>query len=618
MRKLVFQLDYYMSAQFAGMAMALRSGLYQKAGINLQWLPPCPPGDEAKTVGQGFQSSGGSTLWLGCMEQNTLLPAVAQGCQVKAVAAMFGRSPLCIAGLPGSGLHSRIGMNGKDALRVGAHVDTVDLLRRILPKANVLELPRGEKLQYLKDGTVDAVQAYDVMETLRLADEFKGSPEVVSLDKCSGASLGYAQVIFAPVEALGDAEHQGLLRSFLKVTFDGWGRAIRAPQEAATAVLELQSQQKNCDGESHWSKTPEFTERSVRQCNDYVKRTMRCGRLGLIDTQRWRKAATWLEANLPECSGGSQPAPALETSLWQVNDCHVDGHPVAELVRSETKQLAEEVRNKHSRPPKLVIVNVGKEALSREHMDGLRRLQLFAPADASWFSKVESGAALGISVEEVNMPHNTTTELLLAELRRQHDCDGLQLMWPLPPHIDATRAYSSIPMHQDVDGVHFFARISQRTVGEGAHMIDTACAPATCAGVIRLLDHYGISPEGLKTLVVGRSRLLGQPLSALLCARGATVTLAHRQSMDLHKLCGEADLLVTAAGSPRLIQGSWVKPGATVINIGTTFENDTIVPDIAPFEDFKHAKLVVRTVGPLSAAMLFRNVAQVAAYRPAL
>jgi len=319
-RKLVFQLDYYMSAQFAGMAMALRSGLYQKAGIDLQWLPPCPPGDEAKVVGQGFHSSGGSTLWLGCMEQNTLLPAVAQGCQMKAVAAMFGRSPLCIAGLPGSGLHSRIGMNGNDALRVGAHVDTVGLLQRILPKANVVELPRGEKLQYLKDGKVDAVQAYDVMETLRLADEFKGTPEIVPLQNCAGASLGYAQVIFAPVKALENSEHQGLVRSFLKVTFDGWGRAIRTPQEAATAVLELQSQQKNCDGEGHWLSTPEFTERSIRQCNDYVKRTMRCGRLGVIDTERWRKAATWLEANLPECQGGRQIAPTLDTSLWQVND----------------------------------------------------------------------------------------------------------------------------------------------------------------------------------------------------------------------------------------------------------------------------------------------------------
>jgi len=615
MRKLVFQLDYYMSAQFAGMAMALRSGLYQKAGINLHWLPPCPPGDEAKVVGEGFQSGGGATLWMGCMEQNTLLPAVAQGCQVKAVAAMFGRSPLCIAGLPGSNLRSRIAMNGNDALRVGAHVDTLDLLQRIFPKANILELPRGGKLQYLKDGKVDAVQAYDVMETLRLADELNGSPEVVSLHNCGGVSLGYAQVIFAPVKAFDDVEHRGLLRSFLKVTFDGWRRAMHEPREAADAVLELQSQQGTCEGEDHWISTPEFTESSVRRCNDYVKRTMRCGRLGVIDRESWSKAAAWLGATLPDYPEKGNAAPALETSLWHVNDCHLDGHPVAEILRSEAQLLAGEAKHKHGRLPKLVVVTVGKKSLGRQHLDGDRRLQLFASSDTSWFSKQESGAALGIDVEEVNLPESVSTEQLLAELRRHHDSDGLQLMWPLPPHIDATLAYSAIPMYQDVDGAQFLAR-SQASVREGAQKIDVSHAPATCGGIGKLLQYYDISLEGLKTLVVGRSGLLGQPLAAMFCAEGATVTLAHRKSVDLQKLCGEADLLVSAAGSPRLIQGKWVKPGATVINIGTSFANDTIVPDVAPFEDFKHAKLVVRTVGPLSAAMLFRNVAEVAASRP--
>eukprot|EP00445_Apocalathium_hangoei_P044248 CAMPEP_0203985024 /NCGR_PEP_ID=MMETSP0360-20130528/5028_1 /ASSEMBLY_ACC=CAM_ASM_000342 /TAXON_ID=268821 /ORGANISM="Scrippsiella Hangoei, Strain SHTV-5" /LENGTH=93 /DNA_ID=CAMNT_0050924231 /DNA_START=57 /DNA_END=335 /DNA_ORIENTATION=+ len=88
-RHVSLQLDYYMSSQFAGIAVALRRGLYDKAGIRLQVLAPCPPGDEAQVVHRGFSGEQGKQLWVGSMEQNTLLPAISAGCKVKAVASMF-------------------------------------------------------------------------------------------------------------------------------------------------------------------------------------------------------------------------------------------------------------------------------------------------------------------------------------------------------------------------------------------------------------------------------------------------------------------------------------------------------------------------------------------------
>lgn len=597
-RKVVLQLDYYMSSQFAGVAVGIRKGLYKNAGINLEWLHPCKPGDEAKVVVDNFQRDGGKNLWVGTMEQNTLLPAVAQGCQVKAVSAMFGKSPLCLAGLPGANLATRL-RNG-EPLRVGAHVDTVELLQRIMPKAHVEAFPRGSKMELLHGGSIDAVQAYDVMETLRLQHDLSATPEVVPLEGRAfpGVSLGYAQVLFTPEQALDDAAHRQLLHDFIKTTFEGWSQAIRDPSAAAEAVMELQDE--NID---HWVHTRDFTERSIRTCSDYVKRTMRCGQLGIIDVARWNKAEEWLTQSAPVPVRGT-----LDPSIWQMDEHHVDGQPVAQSLRDETQDLAEQAQAQRGRAPKLAVMSVGGPWMwTGKHSNGEKRLQYFARTHASWFSKTESGAAHGIEVEEVDLPMDITTEALAEEIRSRGDADGIQLVMPLPPQIDLELIREALPARQDVDGIHFFNRAEL----QGSH------APVTCGGFLRIVDDYGVSVEGKHIVVIGRSRLLGQPLAQLLLERGATVTLAHKRTEDLKALCKQADIVVSAAGVPRMIRGDWIKTGATVINLGTTFEpeNETIVPDIAEFKELNHAKLVVRTVGPIAAAKLFHNVAQNAALR---
>jgi len=595
------QLDYYMSSQFAGVAVAMRRGLYAKAGIELEVLPTCPPGEEAKVVSEGYSQGRGASLWVGCMEQNTLLPSIASGCKVKAVAAMFGRSPLCLASMPGSKLVDRAAKG--ETLRVGVHTDTEDLVRRILPRADVRCLPRSQKLRSLLAGEIDAVQAYDVMETLRLARSIGQPPEVARLEEDfrPDVSLGYAQVLFTPRGALGDADLRGTLRDFLRATFDGWREAMQDPEGATDIVLDMQGQS------DHWIGDRDFVQRSTQLCCDYVKRTRSCGELGIIDGDVWRRASTWL-------GGEGSAEESLDGSVWAAGERIVDAHPVAREVNLETRRLAREALAKHGRPPRLVVVTVGSAPLGRTHPDGPKRLQLLAPEDASWFSKEKTGRALGVEVLELDLPESATTHELVRLLKDHPEADGIQLMWPLPPTIDAREAYAAIPSRQDVDGAHFPGRLDPALSPEfGAH------PPVACCGVLRTLEHYGVSIDGRQVLVIGRSWLTGQPLASLLASKGATVTLAHSGSRDLDNLCGAADIVISAVGKPGLVNIDRVKSGAVVVNIGTTFAHGDLVPDILPAEDDTphHAELVVRSVGPISVATLLRNVAENAAMAPA-
>jgi len=228
------------------------------------------------------------------------------------------------------------------------------------------------------------------------------------------------------------------------------------------------------------------------------------------------------------------------------------------------------------------------------------------------------GKALGVKVDEVILPSATTNSELIAELRKHGDKDGIQLMWPLPDHIDAVAAYSVIRPDQDVDGAFYVGRM-ELAGGQTAAKKDPSLllknAPVTPSAVVRLLDHYGLDVKAKKVVVVGRSRLVGQPLAYMLMARGALVTMVHTDLPHeaLAPTCQEADILVASAGHVGLITPDCVKAGAVVVNVGTTFRDDALHPDIPKeLEALPQAKLVASCpggVGPLSAAVLFDQVA---------
>ena len=201
-RRVLFQLDSPMSTQFAGVALALRQGLYRAAGVSVELLPGVSVGGELDVVVRRQQELGSDATLLGTTEQNILVPNVVAGHAVQGFAAMFGSSPLALAALPNrapalaAALQERV-----DAavmpLRVGAHADTIALLERLVPEGvKVVEVGREDKLEMLRAGSLDAVQIYDVMESLRLQRDLGAPPVVLRLAEL-GAELGYAQVLFA-------------------------------------------------------------------------------------------------------------------------------------------------------------------------------------------------------------------------------------------------------------------------------------------------------------------------------------------------------------------------------------------------------------------------------------
>ena len=335
------QLDYYMSPQFAGIACALTEGLYETAGIdNVKFLSTCPVGLEPERVRQFRDISNDTDVVLGSIEQNVLLPTLLKNpdFKVKAVAAIFQQSPLCLLSL-GDNDNSKEG-DGETKQVVGAHEDTVDLLKRILiydnyqqgPKHLVVASPRATKIQDLVEGKLDAIQAYTTTEVLtlqRIVEEATGGkhkPEDLStilLEGHNGAKLGYSQVLFAPEEDLAGDQRE-ILRAFLGATFEGWTMAANDPEHGARCVEEAQAMLKLSDeGNDHWDRRDlfEYNLQSTKACCDLVrlvdtsssssKNENNDQKLGIIDPDRWDESTQWLlNENVPPNFG-------LDSSVWE-------------------------------------------------------------------------------------------------------------------------------------------------------------------------------------------------------------------------------------------------------------------------------------------------------------
>lgn len=225
-------------------------------------------------------------------------------------------------------------------------------------------------------------------------------------------------------------------------------------------------------------------------------------------------------------------------------------------------------------------------------------------------AKQRAGKALGIDVEVVRFEHPTTEALVdkVAALGRDGAVDGILVEMPISPGIDLRAVQDAIPGAKDVDGAGTFALGS---LFRGA----AAFVPATAAAVMALLDGYDVEISGQHAVVVGRSLVVGRPLSQLLLARDATVTVCHSRTRDLAAVTQTADILCVAVGSPQFLIGSMVKPGAVIIDVGTTVVDGKLVGDV----DLAAVAAVAGAVspvpggiGPLTTIMLLENVARAA------
>jgi methylenetetrahydrofolate dehydrogenase (NADP+)/methenyltetrahydrofolate cyclohydrolase len=238
------------------------------------------------------------------------------------------------------------------------------------------------------------------------------------------------------------------------------------------------------------------------------------------------------------------------------------------------------------------------------------------PASAVYVRNKEKAAnEVGIRGAVHRLPASVSEAELLElveQLNHDETVDGILVQLPLPHGLAADRIVERIEPRKDVDGLH--------PVNIGALWSGKAgLVPCTPLGCLRLLDEEKVPLEGARALIIGRSNLVGKPLGALLLARNATVTLAHSRTRDLAERCREAELLIAAVGSPGLVRGSWIRPGAVVLDVGTSrLESGKLAGDV----DFAAAEAVASAitpvpggVGPMTIAMLLENTVRAATQR---
>jgi len=276
----------------------------------------------------------------------------------------------------------------------------------------------------------------------------------------------------------------------------------------------------------------------------------------------------------------------------------IDGFAVAASVRARVAESVSELKARGTTPC-LAVVLVGEDPASVSYVTG----------------KEKALAEVGMADRSFRLPVTTTENELLTLIARLNADDtvhGILVQLPLPKHINEARVIMAIDPAKDVDGFH--------PISIGNMVIDRPCfLPCTPHGVLVLLKEAGIATSGAHAVVVGRSNIVGKPLSILLARRdcNATVTVCHTGTRDLASFTRQADILIAAIGKPRAIKADMIKPGAAVIDVGVNRVEDPtakkgfrLVGDV----DFEpacavasHITPVPRGVGPMTIAMLMEN-----------
>jgi methylenetetrahydrofolate dehydrogenase (NADP+) / methenyltetrahydrofolate cyclohydrolase len=268
----------------------------------------------------------------------------------------------------------------------------------------------------------------------------------------------------------------------------------------------------------------------------------------------------------------------------------IDGKAVAAAVRGEVRERVARLAERGTIPG-LATILVGDDAASQVYVG----------------SKERACREVGIGSFGHRLPASTTQQELLqlvGALGSDPCVHGILVQLPLPEGLDAQAVIEALPPAKDVDGLH---PVSQGRLMAG----QPGLRPCTPLGVMRLLDEVGVRLRGARAVVVGRSVLVGKPVSVLLLERHATVTMCHSRTADLAGEVGRADVLVAAAGRAGLIRGEWVRPGAVVIDVGINRGPDGKVRGDVEFgpaaERASHITPVPGGVGPMTVAMLLAN-----------
>ena len=279
----------------------------------------------------------------------------------------------------------------------------------------------------------------------------------------------------------------------------------------------------------------------------------------------------------------------------------IDGKAIAADVRATVAQQVAALKASHDITPGLAVVLVGEDPASQIYVR----------------NKGKQTIAAGMQSFEFKLPADTTQEYILAQvaaLNADPAVHGILVQMPLPGHLDENAVVNAIDPDKDVDGLHP-VNAGRLSLGQ------TGLVPCTPQGCMILLDRAGATIEGATAVVIGRSKLVGKPMAQLLLGANATVTMAHSRTQDLAEVCRSADVLVAAVGRPEMVSGDWIKPGATVIDVGMNRLDAPdggkakLVGDIAFDEAAGVARAITPVpggVGPMTIACLLLNTVMAA------
>ena len=279
----------------------------------------------------------------------------------------------------------------------------------------------------------------------------------------------------------------------------------------------------------------------------------------------------------------------------------IDGKKIANIIKDEIKVKVTQIVESGDKPPHLAAVIVGNDGASLTYVG----------------SKVRSCKQVGFDSTLIKLPENITEEKLLNEvekLNNNDDIDGFIVQLPLPKHIDENKITLSINPNKDADGFH------PTNFGKMALNMKSFI-PATPFGIIELLDRYNIKTSGKHTVVIGRSSIVGRPISILMNSKGksgdSTVTVVHSRTKNVQDYIKKADILISALGVPNFVKKEMVKDGVVIIDVGITrvvdksSERGYKIKGDVDFESLKNVASYITPVpggvGPMTIAMLLKN-----------
>ena len=271
----------------------------------------------------------------------------------------------------------------------------------------------------------------------------------------------------------------------------------------------------------------------------------------------------------------------------------IDGKKVSSHIKDNIAAEVKILKNKTGKTPGLAVVLVGDDPASAVYVK----------------NKNKTCKNIGFQSFEHILPENTSEDKLLNlinELNNDDQVNGILVQLPLPSHISSKKILVSINPQKDVDGFHL-ENVGRLVTGNALFK------PCTPAGIIKLLDEYKIAIEGKNAVIIGRSNIVGKPVSFLLLERNATVTICHSRTKDLPSITRSADILIAAIGKPNFVSLDMVKNNAVVIDVGINRLDGKLVGDVDFASVSKQASLITPVpggVGPMTIAMLMENTLQ--------